>query len=116
MDRPCHTGSIDEHLKKGQEVMVQITKEPIGTKGARVTSYITLPGRYLVYMPTVDHVGISRRIEAESERIRREAELTPEEPPKPEARIESIESSVPYRLLTSGWKRSAGFLITMKRR
>src|SRR5512143_3826384 len=49
--------SIEELLQEGQEIMVQVAKEPIGTKGARVTSYITLPGRYLVYMPTVDHVG-----------------------------------------------------------
>src|SRR5512135_929871 len=62
--------SIEELLQEGQEIMVQVAKEPIGTKGARVTSYITLPGRYLVYMPTVDHVGISRRIEDESERKR----------------------------------------------
>jgi ribonuclease G len=62
--------SIEDLLQEGQEIMVQIAKEPIGTKGARVTSYITLPGRYVVYMPTVDHVGISRRIESESERKR----------------------------------------------
>jgi ribonuclease G len=62
--------SIEELLQEGQEIIVQVAKEPIGTKGARVTSYVTLPGRYLVYMPTVDHVGISRRIESEAERKR----------------------------------------------
>jgi len=62
--------TIEELLQEGQEILVQVAKEPIGTKGARVTSYITLPGRYLVYMPTVDHVGISRRIEDEAERKR----------------------------------------------
>jgi ribonuclease G len=62
--------TIEEMLQEGQEIIVQVAKEPIGTKGARVTTYITLPGRYLVYMPTVDHVGISRRIENESERKR----------------------------------------------
>ncbi|MGA2192302.1 MAG: Rne/Rng family ribonuclease, partial [Nitrospirota bacterium] len=46
--------SIEELLQEGQEILVQVAKEPIGTKGARVTSYITLPGRYVVYMPTVD--------------------------------------------------------------
>ncbi len=61
---------IEEQLKKGNELLVQIAKEPIGTKGARVTSYVSLPGRYLVYMPTVAHVGISRRIEDEAERQR----------------------------------------------
>ncbi len=62
--------SITELLKKGQEILVQVDKEPMGTKGPRVTAYVTLPGRYLVYMPTVEHVGISRRIEDESERQR----------------------------------------------
>ncbi len=62
--------TIEELLQEGQEILVQVAKEPIGTKGARVTSYITLPGRYVVYMPTVDHVGISRRIEDEAERKR----------------------------------------------
>jgi ribonuclease G len=61
---------IEEQLKKGNELLVQVAKEPIGTKGARVTSYVSLPGRHLVYMPTVAHVGISRRIEDEAERQR----------------------------------------------
>jgi ribonuclease G len=61
---------IEELLQEGQEVLVQVAKEPIGTKGARITSHISLPGRNLVYMPTVDHVGISRRIENEEERER----------------------------------------------
>jgi len=68
--RRIATHSIEELLQEGQEIIVQVAKEPIGTKGARVTTYITLPGRYLVYMPTVDHVGISRRIEDEGERNR----------------------------------------------
>ncbi|MHB8173974.1 MAG: Rne/Rng family ribonuclease [Nitrospirota bacterium] len=62
--------TIEELLQEGQEIIVQVAKEPIGTKGARVTSYVTLPGRYVVYMPTVDHIGISRRIESETERKR----------------------------------------------
>jgi len=61
---------IEELLQEGQEIFVQVAKDPIGTKGARVTSYITLPGRYLVIMPNVDHVGISRRIEDEETRER----------------------------------------------
>jgi ribonuclease G len=66
--QPAHP--IEELLQEGQELMVQVSKEPIGTKGARITSHISLPGRHLVYMPTVDHVGISRRIEEEEERER----------------------------------------------
>ena len=62
--------SIDDVLREGQEVLVQVAKEPIAKKGARVPSHIALPGRYLVYMPTVDHVGVSRKIATESERIR----------------------------------------------
>jgi ribonuclease G len=61
---------IEELLSEGQEIMVQVSKEPLGTKGTRITSHITLPGRYLVYMPTVDHVGVSRRIRDEGERRR----------------------------------------------
>ncbi len=61
---------IEELLQEGQEILVQVAKEPLGTKGARITSHISLPGRHLVYMPTVDHIGISRRIESEEERER----------------------------------------------
>lgn len=61
---------IEELLQEGQELLVQISKEPLGTKGARITSHISLPGRHLVLMPTVDHIGISRRIEDEEERER----------------------------------------------
>jgi ribonuclease G len=56
--------SIDQLLKEGQEVLVQVAKEPIGTKGARITSHVSLPGRLLVFMPTVDHIGVSRKIES----------------------------------------------------
>jgi ribonuclease G len=61
---------IEEIIQEGQELLVQVSKAPIGSKGARVTSYITLPGRYLVLMPNVEHVGISRRISNEEERNR----------------------------------------------
>ncbi|MGI5858566.1 MAG: Rne/Rng family ribonuclease [Tepidanaerobacteraceae bacterium] len=62
--------SIKDILRVGQDVLVQVVKEPIGTKGARVSTNITLPGRYLVLMPTVDYIGISRRIGKEEERQR----------------------------------------------
>jgi ribonuclease G len=61
---------IEELLKEGQEVIVQVAKEPLGTKGARLTSHATMPGRFLVFMPTVDHVGVSRKIESRDERSR----------------------------------------------
>ncbi len=61
---------IEELLKEGQEIIVQVAKEPLGTKGARLTSHATMPGRFLVFMPTVDHVGISRKIDSREERSR----------------------------------------------
>ncbi len=61
---------IEELLKEGQEVIVQVAKEPLGTKGARLTSHATMPGRFLVFMPTVDHVGVSRKIDSRDERSR----------------------------------------------
>ena len=61
---------ISDLLKEGQEILVQIAKEPLGTKGARITSHIALPGRYLVYMPTINHIGVSRKITSEEERLR----------------------------------------------
>ncbi|HTV53633.1 MAG TPA: Rne/Rng family ribonuclease [Terriglobia bacterium] len=65
-----HPTPISELLKEGQEILVQIAKEPLGAKGARITSHIALPGRYLVYMPTIDHIGVSRKIGSEDERLR----------------------------------------------
>jgi ribonuclease G len=65
-----NSGPIEERLKAGQEVLVQVVKEPLGTKGARITSHISLPGRYLVLMPTVEHVGVSRKITDDDERRR----------------------------------------------
>lgn len=62
--------AITELLKPGQEVLIQIAKEPIAKKGARITSHIALPGRFLVFMPTVNHTGVSRKIESDGERRR----------------------------------------------
>lgn len=61
---------IQDLIKEGKEIIVQVTKEPMGTKGARLTSYCSLPGRYLVFMPTVNHIGVSRRIGDDKERRR----------------------------------------------
>ena len=68
-ERPAQP-SISDLLREGQEIIVQIAKEPLGAKGARITSYVALPGRYVVYMPTVDHVGVSRKIASDEERQR----------------------------------------------
>ena len=67
---PQDVPKISDLLKEGQEILVQIAKEPIGKKGARITSHIALPGRFLVYMPTVNHTGVSRKIASEEERQR----------------------------------------------
>jgi len=61
---------IQDLVKEGQEILVQVARDPIGTKGARLTGHISLPGRYLVYMPTVDHIGVSSRIREDAERFR----------------------------------------------
>ncbi len=68
--RPLTCRSFSDLLKPGQEILVQIAKEPIAKKGARITSHIALPGRFLVFMPTVSHVGVSRKIASDEERQR----------------------------------------------
>ena len=67
---PRVEASISDLLREGQEIVVQVSKDTIAGKGARITSHVTLPGRFLVYMPTVNHIGVSRRIENEEERQR----------------------------------------------
>ncbi|MBI4383865.1 MAG: Rne/Rng family ribonuclease, partial [Nitrospinae bacterium] len=67
---PSHSIPIQDILREGQEIMVQVAKNPLGTKGARIASYISLPGRYLVYMPTANQISVSRRIEDEREKDR----------------------------------------------
>jgi ribonuclease G len=69
-ERSSAQKKIEELLKEGQEIVVQVVKEPLGTKGARLTSHVTMPGRFMVFMPTVDHIGVSRKIESREERSR----------------------------------------------
>ena len=69
-DRDKPQSKIEDLLHEGQEILVQVVKEPLGNKGARLTSHVTIPGRFLVFMPTVDHVGVSRKIESREERAR----------------------------------------------
>jgi ribonuclease G len=68
--QPRRTQLIADLLKQGQEIIVQIAKEPLGKKGARITSHVALPGRFLVYMPTLDHTGVSRKISSAEDRAR----------------------------------------------
>jgi ribonuclease G len=82
--RPAQTAGavpIESLLRKGQDVIVQVVNGPIGSKGARVTSHITIPGRHLVYMPLINHVGVSRRIEDPEERARLKAAVEEIRPP-----------------------------------
>ncbi len=76
LDLPRRQPAITELLREGQEIIVQIAKEPIGLKGARITSYVSLPGRYLVYLPTISHIGVSRKISTEQERARLKRTMT----------------------------------------
>ena len=69
-DRNAGDQPIDKLLTAGQEIVVQVVKEPLGTKGARITSHVTIPGRFLVFMPTVDHIGVSRKIVSRDQRGR----------------------------------------------
>jgi len=69
-ERSSAQKKIEELLKEGQEIVIQVVKEPLGTKGARLTSHVTMPGRLMVFMPTVDHIGVSRKIESREERSR----------------------------------------------
>ncbi len=73
---------LESKLSRGQEILVQVSKEPMGTKGSRVTSYISLAGRYLVFMPTTNHIGVSRRIADEQERKRLRDLVTSLRPPE----------------------------------
>jgi ribonuclease G len=81
--QPRPEASISDLLREGQEIVVQVSKDTIAGKGARITSHITLPGRFLVYMPTVNHIGVSRRIENEEERLRLKQILERIRPPGP---------------------------------
>jgi Rne/Rng family ribonuclease len=85
-----HPVQIAEVLKEGQEILVQIAKEPLGTKGARITSHVALPGRYLVYMPTIDHIGVSRKISSEEERLRLRNIILENKGRSPEASLSAL--------------------------
>ena len=79
---PVRRVPIEERLKKGQEILIQVKKQPIGSKGARVTGVISLPGRHLVFTPASNHIGVSRRIEDESERQRLKEIVQADQPPE----------------------------------
>ncbi len=99
--RARKSSRIEDLLKVGQEVVVQVSKDPIGTKGARLTSHISIPGRHLVFMPTVDHVGISRRISNEKERRRLRETVDRLRPPGTGFIVRTVAENVPQAKLES---------------
>lgn len=111
-DGPTHHGNgarIEDLLKEGQEIIVQVTKESISTKGPRTTRYISLPGRHLVFMPTVDHVGISRRIGSDKERRRLRDLVEQMRPPGSGFIVRTVAEGVPDKDL----RADMAFLIKM---
>jgi ribonuclease G len=107
--RVSKTTPIREVVREGQEVLVQISKEPIGTKGARVTSHISLPGRYVVYLPTVDHVGISKRIGSDKERSRLREAMEAMKPPQGGLIVRTVAEGLTKKQL----KADVGYLVRL---
>jgi ribonuclease G len=100
---------ITEVVKEGDEVIVQISKEPIGTKGARVTSHVSLPGRYVVYLPTVEHVGVSKRIGSAKERARLRDVVEPMKPPTGGIIVRTVAEGLTKKSL----KADIGYLVKL---
>ncbi|MDX2053524.1 MAG: Rne/Rng family ribonuclease [Polyangiaceae bacterium] len=107
--RSARSVPITEVVKEGDQVIVQVSKEPIGTKGARVTSHVSLPGRYAVYLPTVEHVGISRRIGSAKERERLRAVIEKMKPPSGGLIVRTVASGLTKKAL----KTDIGYLIQL---
>jgi ribonuclease G len=99
---------IRDVLKEGQSLMVQVSKGPIGTKGARVTSHVALPGRYVVYLPTVDHIGISKRIGNDVERKRLREAIEAAKPPQGGFIVRTVATGLTKKQL----KADVGYLVT----
>ncbi|HEX4339407.1 MAG TPA: Rne/Rng family ribonuclease [Polyangiaceae bacterium] len=98
---------ITEVVKEGDEVVVQISKEPIGTKGARVTSHVSLPGRHVVYLPTVEHIGVSKRIGSSRERSRLREVIDAIKPPKGGLIVRTVAEGLTKKQL----KNDIGYLV-----
>jgi ribonuclease G len=115
-DRPRNTSSagrlskstpIRDVVKEGQDIIVQITKEPIGTKGARCSSHISLPGRYVVYLPTLEHVGVSKRIGSDKERARLREAIEAMKPPAGGLIVRTVAEGLTKKQL----KQDVGYLV-----
>jgi ribonuclease G len=100
---------IRDVVREGQEIIVQVSKDPIGTKGARCTSHISLPGRYVVYLPTVDHIGISKRIGSEKERARLREAIEGMKPPSGGLIVRTVAEGLTKKQL----KADVGYLVRL---
>jgi ribonuclease G len=100
---------IRDVVKEGHEIIVQITKEPIGTKGARCSSHISLPGRYVVYLPTLEHVGISKRIGSDKERARLRETIESMKPPAGGLIVRTVAEGLTKKQL----KQDVGYLVRL---
>jgi ribonuclease G len=107
--RISKTTPIRDVVKEGQEIIVQVSKDPIGTKGARCTSHISLPGRYVVYVPTVDHVGVSKRIGSEAERARLREAIVAMKPPRGGLIVRTVAEGLTKKQL----KADVGYLVRL---
>jgi ribonuclease G len=107
--RISKTTPIRDVVKEGQEIIVQVSKDPIGTKGARCTSHISLPGRYVVYMPTVDHIGVSKRIGSEKERARLRETIESMKPPSGGLIVRTVAEGLTKKQL----KQDVGYLVRL---
>jgi ribonuclease G len=107
--RLARSTPINEVVKEGQQVIVQVTKDPIGTKGARVSSHVSLPGRYVVYMPTVEHVGVSRRIGNDVERRRLREAIEAMKPPQGGLIVRTVAEGLTKKHL----KADVGYLVRL---
>ncbi len=100
---------IRDVVKEGQDIIVQITKEPIGTKGARCSSHVSLSGRYVVYLPTLEHVGISKRIGSEKERARLRETIESMKPPTGGLIVRTLAEGLTKKQL----KQDVGYLVRL---
>ena len=107
--RISKTTPIRDVVREGQEIIVQVSKDPIGTKGARCTSHISLPGRYVVYLPTVDHVGVSKRIGSDKERARLRETIESMKPPSGGLIVRTVAEGLTKKQL----KADVGYLVRL---
>ena len=107
--RISKTTPIRDVVREGQEIIVQVSKDPIGTKGARCTSHISLPGRYVVYLPTVDHIGVSKRIGSDKERARLRETIESMKPPSGGLIVRTVAEGLTKKQL----KADVGYLVRL---